>query len=67
MREMGLRVDVFLLALAVVWSPVVSDLVMSKVDRRVSLVSLPPFSAIQSYSIPRIPDSMNWIVFLMFA
>ncbi|XP_009372615.2 dolichyl-diphosphooligosaccharide--protein glycosyltransferase subunit 1A [Pyrus x bretschneideri] len=39
MREMGLRVDVFLLALAVVWAPVLSDLVISKVDRRIDLTS----------------------------
>ncbi|TQD73676.1 hypothetical protein C1H46_040797 [Malus baccata] len=36
---MGLRVDVFLLVLAVVWAPVLSDLVITKVDRRIDLTS----------------------------
>ncbi|CAL9028457.1 unnamed protein product [Prunus brigantina] len=39
MREMGLRLDVFLLALTILWAPALSDLVLSKVDRRIDLTS----------------------------
>uniref|UniRef100_A0A5B7BBE4 Dolichyl-diphosphooligosaccharide--protein glycosyltransferase subunit 1 n=1 Tax=Davidia involucrata TaxID=16924 RepID=A0A5B7BBE4_DAVIN len=36
---MGIRFDLFLLSVAILWAPVLSDLVLSKVDRRIDLTS----------------------------
>lgn len=39
MRKMGSRFGLFLLAVSILWAPVLSDLVISKVDRRIDLTS----------------------------
>ncbi|PRQ19364.1 putative dolichyl-diphosphooligosaccharide--protein glycotransferase [Rosa chinensis] len=39
MRDMGSRFGLFLLAVSILWAPVLSDLVISKVDRRIDLTS----------------------------
>ncbi|KAK9928458.1 hypothetical protein M0R45_025592 [Rubus argutus] len=39
MRKMGSRFGLFLLAISILWAPVLSDLVISKVDRRIDLTS----------------------------
>lgn len=39
LEEMGFRFDLFLLSIAILWAPSLSDLVLTKVDRRLDLTS----------------------------
>lgn len=80
LEKMGLRLDVFLFTIAILCGTVVSDLILSKVDRRVSVFSL-SFSRVEGFysnldfsnagssyliCLIRFSYSSNWLLLLLF-